>query len=153
MFDILRLVLYIIILITIAVIDFKKGIIPNRIVYPAAVAVILLNLISAGTSSIMTLIGGISLAGFFLVSSLLLKNIGMGDIKLALLIGLMAGFPEGIIAIFSGIFIGGLVAIVLVLSKIKGRKDTMPYGPFLAAGAIITLIGHQFSLFGFLYTL
>jgi leader peptidase (prepilin peptidase)/N-methyltransferase len=112
MFDIFRLVLYIIILIIIAVIDFRKGIIPNGIVYPAVIAVILLNLVSAGTSSIMTLIGGVSLAGFFLIASLLLKNIGMGDIKLALLIGLMAGFPEGIIAIFSGIFIGGLVAIV-----------------------------------------
>jgi len=153
MFDIFRLVLYIIILIIIAVIDFKKGIIPNGIVYPAVIAVILLNLVSAGTSSIMTLIGGVSLAGFFLIASLLLKNIGMGDIKLALLIGLMAGFPEGIIAIFSGIFIGGLVAIVLVLGKIKERKDTMPYGPFLATGAMFTLIGHQFLLFGFLYTL
>ena len=153
MFEIFRLVLYVVILIVIAVIDLKKGIIPNRIVYPAALTVILLNLISASTSTTMTLIGGISLAVFFIVSSFLLKNIGMGDIKLALLIGLMAGFPEGIIAIFSGIFVGGLVAIVLILSKIRGRKDTMPYGPFLAVGAMFTLIGHQFSLFEFLYTL
>lgn len=151
--DIFRLALYTIILTMIAVIDFKKGIIPNRIVYPAAATVILLNLISADTSIIMTLIGGVSLAGFFIVSSLLLKNIGMGDIKLALLIGLMFGLPEGIIALFSGIIIGGIVAIVLVLSKLKGRNDTMPYGPFLAAGAVFTLIGNQLSLFEFLYTL
>lgn len=153
MFDIFRLVLYSVTLIIIAVIDLKKGIIPNRIVYPAAIIVIVLNLISPDTSIPMALIGGVSLAGFFILSSLLLKNIGMGDVKFALLIGLMAGFPEGIIAIFSGIFIGGIVAIVLVLSKIKDRNDTMPYGPFLAAGAMFTLIGSQFSLFEFLYTL
>ena len=153
MFDIFRIVLYLVILIIIAVIDFRKGIIPNRIVYPAAVTVVLFNLISSDTSMIMTFIGGVSLAGFFIVSSLLLKNIGMGDTKLALLIGLMAGFPEGLIAIFSGIFIGGIVAIILVFGKIKGRNDTMPYGPFLAAGAMLTLIGNQFSLFEFLYTL
>lgn len=153
MFDIFRIVLFIVILIILAIIDLKKGIIPNRIVYPASIITIVLNLISSETGIVMTLIGGVSLAGFFIISSLLLKSIGMGDVKLALLIGLMTGFPEGIIALAGGIILGGVAAIALVLSKIKGRKDTMPYGPFLAAGAIFTLIGNQFSLFEFLYTL
>ena len=153
MFDIFRIVLFIVILIILAIIDLKKGIIPNRIVYPASIITIVLNLISSETGIVITLIGGVSLAGFFIISSLLLKSIGMGDVKLALLIGLMTGFPEGIIALAGGIILGGVAAIALVLSKIKGRKDTMPYGPFLAAGAIFTLIGNQFSLFEFLYTL
>jgi leader peptidase (prepilin peptidase)/N-methyltransferase len=153
MFDIFRITLFIVILIVLGVIDLRKGIIPNRIVYPASIITIVLNLISSETGIVIALIGGVSLAGFFIISSLLLKSIGMGDVKLALLIGLMTGFPEGIVALASGVILGGIAAIVLVLTKIKGWKDTMPYGPFLAAGAVFTLIGNQFSLFEFLYTL
>jgi|WetSurMetagenome_2_1015567.scaffolds.fasta_scaffold189655_1 leader peptidase (prepilin peptidase) / N-methyltransferase len=153
MFEIIRLFLYILVLIILAVFDLKRGIIPNKIVYPAIILTILLNIFSSEIGIVMSLIGGFSLAAFLFITSLVLKNMGMGDVKLALLIGLMTGFPEGIIALFSGIFIGGLAAIFLVVTRLKKRKDTMPYGPFLVGGAVFTLIGVHFSLFDFLYRL
>ena len=69
----------------------------------------------------------------------LARGMGMGDIKLALLIGLVTGFPLVIPGLLIGIFIGGIAAIVLLVFKLKARKDVIPYGTFLAIGPIITL--------------
>jgi leader peptidase (prepilin peptidase)/N-methyltransferase len=68
------------------------------------------------------------------------EGIGQGDIYLAVLIGLATGFPLVLVALIIGIFSGGLTAIVLVASRRKNRKDMIPFGPFLAAGAMVVLI-------------
>ena len=65
---------------------------------------------------------------------------GMGDVKLACLIGLVAGFPLVFVALLIGILLGGVVAIVILLLKIKGRKDAIPYGTFLAIGPMVTFL-------------
>lgn len=135
-----------VVLLTLAVIDFRSAVIPNRIVYPAILATACLSLFSPDTNAARALVGGLSLGLFLLIVSLLSKQMGMGDVKLAFLIGLMTGIPEGVIALFSGIFIGGLAAIFLVLSRLKSRKDYIPYGPYLAAGAILTLVLMQFGI-------
>lgn len=151
MFEIVKIAVYSVVLISLGIIDFKSSIIPNRIVYPAIAGTILLNIYSCEISVLSSLTGGFSLALFFLLVSLLLKNMGMGDVKLGFLMGLMVGFPEAIIALISGVFLGGLAAIFLVASRIRNRKDSMPYGPYLVAGTLFTLIGMQFSIFEFLY--
>jgi leader peptidase (prepilin peptidase)/N-methyltransferase len=153
MFEIVRLTLFCIILVVLGIIDMKKGLIPNKIVYPAIPVSIVLSVISDEIGIVNSLIGGVSVALFFVLAALLLRNLGMGDIKLGLLMGLMTGFPGGIIALVSGVFLGGLVAIILVITRLKNRKDTIPYGPYLAAGTIFTLIGMQFGIFDFLYAL
>jgi leader peptidase (prepilin peptidase)/N-methyltransferase len=152
-FEILRLAFFILVMVELAVIDIKLGLLPNRVIYPSMVIALVLNIISPETETVLSLVTGVSLAAFFLVVMLLLKQLGAGDIKLALLIGLMAGFPGGIIALFSGIFLGGLVAIGLVVSRVRKREDTIPYGPFLAAGTVFALIGTQCHIFDFLYSL
>jgi leader peptidase (prepilin peptidase)/N-methyltransferase len=65
---------------------------------------------------------------------------GFGDVKMVGLIGLIIGWPQIFVAILIGILLGGLVAIFLLFLKIKGRKQTIPFGPFLAIGAIVTLL-------------
>lgn len=147
MLDLLRLSFFVGVLTFLSVSDLRRGIIPNRIVYPAMLATICLALISPEASIKMSLIGGAVLAGLLLIPAVLLKGVGVGDVKLAALIGLMTGFPEGIIALFSGIALGGLAAIVLLLLRIKGRKEEMPYAPFLSLGAIAVLLGEQYFLF------
>ena len=147
MLDILRLLFFIGILILLSVNDLRRGIIPNKIVYPAMLITVGLTLVSPEVSIKMSLIGGAVLAGLLMIPAVLLKRMGLGDVKLVFLIGLMTGFPEGIIALFSGIILGGLAAITLLLLKVKGRKDEMPYAPFLAIGTIIVLLGEQYSLF------
>jgi leader peptidase (prepilin peptidase)/N-methyltransferase len=64
---------------------------------------------------------------------------GWGDIKLAALIGLVTGFPLVFIAILLAIISGGLIAAILLLLKIKSRKDAIPFGPFLCLATMATL--------------
>lgn len=68
------------------------------------------------------------------------EGIGQGDIYLSVLIGTAAGFPFVLIALMIGVIIGGLTAIALVASRRKKRKDMVPFGPFLAIGAMIAVI-------------
>jgi leader peptidase (prepilin peptidase)/N-methyltransferase len=67
---------------------------------------------------------------------------GGGDIKLVALIGAALGWKLGVIAIMIGIFAGGGVAILRLLTRnlIWGRKTYMAFGPFLCGGAIVSLI-------------
>lgn len=137
-------------------IDWEHKLILNKVTYPAAVLAlvilagdsflpapgILSHLILLPQPSIISgIIGGAIGFAFFLVVFLINpRGMGMGDIKLAGLIGLVTGFPLVIVALFIGIFVGGLVAVILLSLKIKGRKDVIPYGTFLAIGPIITLL-------------
>jgi leader peptidase (prepilin peptidase)/N-methyltransferase len=68
------------------------------------------------------------------------EGIGQGDIYLSVLIGTAAGFPLVLIALMIGVIIGGLTAIALVASRRKKRKDMVPFGSFLAIGAMIAVI-------------
>ena len=151
MFDILRLSFLVGILICLSVSDLRRGIIPNKIVYPAMLITIGFTLVSPEASIKMSLIGGAALAGLLGIPAVLLKRVGLGDVKLAALIGLMTGFPQGVIALFSGITLGGLAAIILLLLKIKEPKEDMPYAPFLSLGAIVVLLGEPYLLVPLLY--
>ena len=136
-------------------IDWERKLILNRITYPAAiVALIILGIETLlpeieilgernfvpDTVILSGLVGGaIGFMFFFIVFIINPRGMGMGDIKLALLIGLVTGFPLVIPGLLIGIIIGGIAAIVLLMFKLKARKDVIPYGTFLAIGPIITL--------------
>jgi leader peptidase (prepilin peptidase)/N-methyltransferase len=145
MFDIFRLILFTGVLTALSVIDARRGILPNRILYPAILVTAAIALVSPEASAATSLLCGAVLAGILLVP-VLLGRMGAGDLKLAFLIGLMTGFPEGILALFSGIVLGGVFAIVLVVFRIRNPKDMVPYGPFLAAGTIAILLADRFAL-------
>ncbi len=154
-------------------IDWEHKLILNKVTYPmAVVALVLLGIDSlmpdwnilgnlvflpAGQPSILSgVIGGAVGFGFFLIIFLIIPGgMGLGDVKLAALIGLVTGWPLVIVALLIGILIGGLAAIVLLLLRLKGRKDLIPYGTFLAIGPVVTLlwgvnIFHWYqNLFGF----
>ena len=137
-------------------IDWEHKLILNRVTYAAAVvalvilaaaslfpeAGLLANLELTPRPAILSgVIGGaIGLVFFLIVFIINPRGMGMGDVKLAGLIGLSAGFPLGLVALFIGIFIGGLAAVVLLAMRRKGRKDVVPYGTFLAIGPIVTML-------------
>lgn len=137
-------------------IDWEQKLILNRVTYPAAVVALIIlaidsllpepgilrNLNLLFEPSILSgVIGGaIGFAFFLLVFLINPKGMGMGDIKLAGLIGVVTGFPLVIAALLIGIFTGGLAAIVLLSLRIKGRKDVIPYGAFLGLGPIVVLL-------------
>jgi len=137
-------------------IDWEHKLILNKIVYPAAVAALIIlaidfflpepglfsNLILLPEPKILSgVIGGAIGFSFFLIPFVIYpKGMGAGDVKLAGLIGLATGFPLVFVALFIGIVFGGVVAIILLIFKIKGRKEAIPYGAFLAVGPIATLL-------------
>ncbi len=137
-------------------IDWEHKLILNRVTYPAAAAALVIlaaaslspgagllaNLELVPPTAILSgLIGGaIGLAFFLIVFIINPRGMGMGDVKLAGVIGLATCFPLGLVALFIGIFIGGVVAAILLALRKKGRKDAVPYGTFLAIGPIVTLL-------------
>ncbi|MEW6276622.1 MAG: prepilin peptidase, partial [Bacillota bacterium] len=84
--------------------------------------------------------------GFLLLVAVLSGGgMGGGDIKLGAVTGLFLGWPLGPLGIFWGICLGGLLGILLLLFKLKGRKDPIPFGPFIALGSLLSLLwGREF---------
>jgi leader peptidase (prepilin peptidase)/N-methyltransferase len=128
----------------IAVIDLRHRIIPNRVIYPSLIGfslyVLLAWLAGAPIDPVTAVIGflayGGTLAAVAFVSP---RGMGMGDVKLVALIGLVLGAVDPasvLVAAGAGILLGGFGAVGALLSG-ASRKHAIPFGPFLAAGAVI----------------
>ena len=144
---------YCCIFVVIMVIDLEHKLILNKIVYPAAVVALIISvflpqpgLISfpwpeIANGVINGVIGGVIGFVFLLVPALINpRGMGWGDVKMAGLIGLVTGSRLVLVALAMGVVLGGLVAVTLLLFKIKKRKDAIPFGPFLSLATIVTLL-------------
>ena len=124
-------------------IDIRHRIIPNRITYPAflgfAAFVVLAWLFDGGTDPVRALIGSLSYAGVLFLVALISRGMGMGDVKLALVIGLVLG-SLGLrfvgVAAAAAVVFGGLGGIV-ALAAGRDRKAMIPFGPYMAVGAVV----------------
>ena len=67
-------------------------------------------------------------------------GMGMGDMKLGAMLGAFLGWRLGLFALFVAVMAGGVVAAGLLLAGRKGRKDAVPFGPFLALGGAAALL-------------
>jgi leader peptidase (prepilin peptidase)/N-methyltransferase len=129
-------------LVPIALIDFDRRIIPNRITLPAAVAAIGIGLALKPAGVPEQLVSGAAAGGFLFVFVLAYpRGMGMGDVKLAAVLGLFLG-REVAVAILAGVLAGALVGGVIMarVGVHEGRKTAVPFGPFLALGGIIALL-------------
>ena len=84
--------------------------------------------------------GAIGFAIFLLITLVSRGGMGWGDVKLAALIGLATGFPLVFLAIIMGAILGGIIAVALLIAKKRNRRQTIPFGPFLALAAMVTLL-------------
>ncbi len=123
-------------LIVIFVYDLKHFIIPDEVVYPAIVVSL-----GASLASPSALIAGMAAAGFFFALHALSRGqwMGFGDVKLALLMGLMLGFPRIVVALFFAFVAGAAFSLPLVWAQKKQWKSEVPFGPFLVAGTFVAL--------------
>ncbi|MGZ6728043.1 MAG: prepilin peptidase [Gaiellaceae bacterium] len=127
-----------VVLVVLSAIDLEHRIVPNRIVVPAA-AIVLLSQTAIHRSPEWTL-GALGASGFLFIAALAYPaGMGMGDVKLALLLGAMLG---RLVAV--GLMLGMLAALVpsVVLLARHGsaaRKMGIPFAPFLAFGAVVAL--------------
>ncbi len=121
-------------LLVFAVIDLEKRLVPDRLLLVALPIVLVLNLLVQQPAILSSLLGGLfGLALFGLIHTIRPQGMGLGDVKLAGLIGLMVGFPDVVFALLLGIIAGGIAALFLILQG-KDRQQTMAYAPFLAIG-------------------
>jgi leader peptidase (prepilin peptidase)/N-methyltransferase len=129
------------VLVPVALIDFDRRIIPNKITLPAAIAAVAIGLALAPGKVPEQLIAGAAAGGFLLVFALAYpQGMGMGDVKLAAVLGLFLGRSVAV-AVLVGVLTGALLGAAMMarLGVARGRKTAIPFGPFLALGGIVAL--------------
>jgi leader peptidase (prepilin peptidase)/N-methyltransferase len=126
-------------LVPIAVIDLDLKIIPNKLTAPAAVLAIALGAVLEPSYLPEQLAAGAGALIFFLLPALIhQKGMGMGDVKLVAVLGLYLGRAVAP-AIFIALILGVVVGAAVIASKgvSDGRRTKVPFGPFLAVGALV----------------
>lgn len=132
-------------LIVVSFIDFEHQIIPNKITYPGIVLGLLISLkflsVDKQGMNINNALLGLGIGGGFLYLVALVSrgNMGGGDIKLGAMLGAFLGGQYILVTLFLAVLFGSLVGIILILLKLKSRRDRIPFGPYLSLGAISTI--------------
>ena len=128
------------VLVVLAVVDFRRRILPNVVVLPAAAIVYIAQMAFFPHHALEWTVAAVGCAGFFLATLLAYPaGLGMGDVKLGLLLGAALG-KTVVAALFLGLFGAALVGGALLLTQgSQARKKAIPLGPFLAAGALVVL--------------
>jgi leader peptidase (prepilin peptidase)/N-methyltransferase len=128
-------------LLAVALIDYDHKIIPNIITLPGMIIGLALSTWALPITLVDSLLGLLLGGGlFYLIAFLTKGGMGGGDIKLIAMIGCFLGWQGALFTIFSGALLGSLVGITLMLLGRKGRKDKVPFGPFLSCGAILFIL-------------
>jgi len=141
--------LYCCLFLVLMVIDLEYHILPNKLVYPGIVVALAISVAFSVLPNNLEVVpeiksaaagGGIGLGLFLLIIVVSRGGMGWGDVKMASLIGLVVGYPLVFVALFLAVVSGGLISWVLILTKAKSRKQSIPFGPFLSLGAIAALL-------------
>jgi leader peptidase (prepilin peptidase) / N-methyltransferase len=130
------------VLAVLSVIDIQSGLIPNRIVLPAAAVALAMQLVLFPDRALECALAALGASLAFLITHLVERSwIGMGDVKLALLMGAALGWGVvgAVLLAFVCVFPATLVA--LVRGGLGARKATIPFGPFLSLGTLLVMFG------------
>ena len=133
-------------LVVIFIYDLKHYLIPDKVLFPAIAIALIYNLIFNFYLVPNFLLAVAVGAGFFLVIFLISKGkwMGFGDVKLAILMGFLLGYPNIVTALFLAFFFGAIIGVILIVKQNKGLKSEIPFGPFLIIGTFIALFyGNQ----------
>ena len=135
-----------------ALIDLDHQLIPNRVLFPSIGIVAVLLVIGAfaeeqGENLVRAAIAAVAYFTFLLIVALVARGgFGMGDVKLALLLGLTLGFRSWsafAVGVVLAIMLGGIASILLLVVGRKGRKAKFAYGPYLVLGAWVAVVWGQ----------
>lgn len=123
-------------LLVISLIDYRYQRIPNGInLFLLVVAVLYVGLISKDYVS--ALLGAVIVSLPLLIVALVTKGIGLGDVKLMAVCGLLLGWQNILLALFIGSLTASIVGLSLIAAKKIKRKDRIPLGPFLSLGIMV----------------
>ncbi|HEX5369073.1 MAG TPA: A24 family peptidase [Dehalococcoidia bacterium] len=126
---------------TLGAIDFRTMRVPNVIVYPTTVFVLIATAIIDVHLLDDALLGlGIAGVSMFFLALLGRGALGMGDVKFGALVGAGLGWRLGLGALALGFCLGGITSALLLISRRKSRKDFLPLVPFLSAGTFVVIL-------------
>jgi leader peptidase (prepilin peptidase)/N-methyltransferase len=132
---------FVLVLVPIALIDLDHRLIPNKLTLPGAILAVVLVAVTRSDALVEHLIAGLAAGGFLLVAAIAYPaGMGMGDVKLAALMGLFLGRAVGP-AMFVALIAGSVVGALIIARKgaKEGRKTAIPFGPYLAFGGLVGL--------------
>jgi len=128
-------------LVAVTAIDLDHQIIPDVVTLPGIAVGLALSVATGQPQWTDAVIG--SLAGgaiFFVIIVASRGGMGGGDMKLGAMLGAFLGWKPLLVAVLAAVLVGGALAIALLALGRKGRKDAVPFGPFLALGGVIALL-------------
>ena len=132
---------YIAVFVVCAATDLTSYRVPNVITYPAILFAFLVGAFLPDADFSAALIGGASAGGLMLFSLVISRGaMGLGDVKLATFAGLALGWPLIAPALVLMALSGGVTALILLLFGLRGRKDPIPYAPFISAAAVAVIL-------------
>lgn len=143
----IKLLSLVLVMLPIAAIDFRVQKIPNQLLMVALIIRVLIYaaefIVSAPTAFNVlkdNLLGAVVIDAFFLLLLLIFKNsIGMGDIKLFAVMGLYQGLWGAINSVFFSLMFSFVLSVGLLITRKKGRKNTISFGPSILIGTIIAI--------------
>ena len=145
----------IVVLVQVLVFDARHRLILNRVMYPVAAIALLVSPVNplihgigmTWTGRVLSAVVGAIAAGgvFFLISVVTRGGVGLGDAKLSFFLGAVLGglplpVPAVVSALVMGIFLGGAISALLLVTRVRSMTDFIPYGPFLCAGGVLVLL-------------
>ena len=131
------------ILIVIGIIDYKTQFVYTSTTIFGGISGVIFIIVQAvmyKSGTLDLILGGV--IGFAIIGTIvfLTKGMGEGDIEIAAVCGLFLGVKGILLNLFIGIIIGGIVGVIILILKLKTRKEEMAFGPFIAMGAIISML-------------
>jgi prepilin signal peptidase PulO-like enzyme (type II secretory pathway) len=115
--------------------------VPNVITYPAILGALVVGLLMPDANPANVLVGGLLTGGTFFAMAVATRGgMGMGDVKLAFFVGFALGLSLGVQALLITAIAGGLIAVVLLVTRIRDRRDPIPYAPFIAGGMLFVML-------------
>ncbi|QDR80323.1 Type 4 prepilin-like proteins leader peptide-processing enzyme [Sporomusa termitida] len=137
--------MFVVFLLVISIIDYDYQLILDKILIWFAIAGVIFNTLINNTIVLDILWGSVAGGAILFLIALLTKGgMGGGDIKFMAALGLWLGLKLTLLTLFLSFVIGGIGSLLLLALKIKGRKDFIPFGPFIAVAAFISMLyGHE----------
>jgi leader peptidase (prepilin peptidase)/N-methyltransferase len=141
-------------LVAITAIDLDHQIIPDVISLPGIAVGFASSFLPSGVGWFSSLLGVLVGGGLFFAIIIFSRGgMGGGDMKLGAMLGAFLGWQQVLLAILVAVLAGGAVAVALLALGRKGRKDPVPFGPFLALGGVMALLWGDLLLAWYLHVL
>ncbi|MGZ4677228.1 MAG: prepilin peptidase [Acidimicrobiia bacterium] len=135
-------------LVALSLIDLDHFLLPNRVLYPTGILTAALLVVAAAADDRWDALlraglgGAAAFAVFFVIHVVSPRGMGFGDVRLSFVLGLALGWLSWghvYLGLFLGFLLGAVVGTLLIATGVRTRKDHVPFGPFLAAGALIAI--------------